>query len=108
VWLNRITCVLRPLWSLYRDVRLTGVVPSIAARGPLLVVANHSSCLDPWLVGFAIPRPIHSLVDRDWYDRSPFWKVFLRANGTVPVEPGDPQATLAAVEGLADRSAGPA
>ena len=31
--------------------------------------------------------------------RSPFWNSFFRANGTVPVEPGDPDATLAAVRG---------
>lgn len=100
MWLNRVTCAMRPFWRLYWDLRLVGDVRAIPHRGPLVVVANHTSYLDPWFVSILFPRGVHYLIDRNWYERSPFWNSFFRANGTVPVEPGDPDATLAAVRGM--------
>ena len=41
---------------LYR-VELRGV-ERIPAEGPVILVANHESMIDPWLLGLATPRPI--------------------------------------------------
>ena len=41
---------------LYRiELRNSGRIP---AAGPLILVANHDSMLDPWILGLAPPRPI--------------------------------------------------
>ena len=46
----------------------------VPAEGPLLVVSNHASFLDPWFVAERFPRkPIRFLINARWYYRSPPW-----------------------------------
>jgi 1-acyl-sn-glycerol-3-phosphate acyltransferase len=103
VWLNRLTVVCRPLYGFYWRLRLEGDTAAVPMSGPLIVAANHASFLDPWFVSALFPRPVHYLITRDWYDASAVWRFFFRANGTVPVEPKDPVATLRAVRRILDR-----
>jgi len=63
----------------------------------LIVAANHASFLDPWFLGIVFPRPVRYLITRDWYDRSPLWRAFFRANGTIPVSARDAEETIASV-----------
>lgn len=96
MWLYRLTrpvgnVFARPYWRL----GIRGAVEAIPLEGPLIVASNHASLLDPWLLGLAFPRHVRYLIARDWYDRSPLWRAFFRATGTIPVAPHDPEATIA-------------
>ena len=102
MWCNSATRRLAPLWRLYWDLGFEpeGEVPS---RGPLLLAANHSCFLDPWFLSVLFPRPVHYLINREWYDRSPWWRRFFDANGVIPVAPRDPEATLERIREKLDR-----
>lgn len=57
------------LWPMYR-VRARGPgVGSVPVRGPLLIVANHSSYLDPLWVGKVIPRKLTPMMTSVFYDK---------------------------------------
>jgi 1-acyl-sn-glycerol-3-phosphate acyltransferase len=53
----------------------------------------------------AFPRPVHYLITRKWYDRSPAWRALFDAFGTEPVRAEDPAATVRAVCDLLARGA---
>jgi 1-acyl-sn-glycerol-3-phosphate acyltransferase len=58
----------------------------VPARGPLLLVANHQSHLDPVLVGIACPRPTGAMARHSLF----FWPLggLIRSIGAVPIERG--------------------
>jgi 1-acyl-sn-glycerol-3-phosphate acyltransferase len=86
-WLYHVTRASRPLFGLCWRMRLTGEVESIPRRGPAIVVANHSSFVDPWFLGpFLFPRRIRFLITRAWYDKSPVWNFVFRSYDTIPME----------------------
>jgi 1-acyl-sn-glycerol-3-phosphate acyltransferase len=58
--------------------------------GPLLVVSNHMSYLDPPLLSVCIPRHITFLVKVGVYD-NPIGFLFSRGWGAVPIERGGPR-----------------
>jgi 1-acyl-sn-glycerol-3-phosphate acyltransferase len=59
----------------------------LAARGPLLLAANHLSFLDPVVLQAACPRPIHYLMTARLHsDRR--WQWLFRLFDTVPVAMG--------------------
>lgn len=97
MWLYRINHALGPLIGLYWRLGLEGRIDLIPRRGPLVVAANHASFLDPWLIGMVFPRPVHYLITRKWYDKSPVWRAVFDAFGTEPVRLEDPQVTVRAV-----------
>lgn len=98
MWLYRLTRAVGNVfaWPYWR-LGIRGAVESIPREGPLIVASNHASFLDPWLLGLAFPRLVRYLINREWYERSPAWRAFFQAYGTIPVAPGDPEATIAAV-----------
>jgi 1-acyl-sn-glycerol-3-phosphate acyltransferase len=53
----------------------------------------------------AFPRPVHYLITRKWYDKSPAWRALFEAFGTEPVRAEDPAATVRAVCDLLSRGA---
>lgn len=75
-------CVLHILFRL----RYEGV-GNIPARGGALLVSNHISYLDGFLVGAATERRIRYMVWKPFLDH-PFWGWFLRAFKAVPVPDG--------------------
>jgi 1-acyl-sn-glycerol-3-phosphate acyltransferase len=86
-WLYHVTRASRPLFGLCWRMRLTGEVDSIPRTGPAIVAANHSSFVDPWIVGpFLFPRRIRFLITRLWYDKSPVWNFVFRSYDTIPME----------------------
>ena len=97
MWLYRLNHALGPAIGLYWRLGMTGAIESIPREGPLLIVSNHSSFLDPWFIGMAFPRLVRYLIDGDWYEASPVYTALFRAFGTVPVRSKDPKATVVAV-----------
>jgi 1-acyl-sn-glycerol-3-phosphate acyltransferase len=84
----------------YFRIRVVGR-QKIPRPGPLVVVANHTSFLDPILLGSAFPRIIHFFVLQKMYDlMSLCW--FYVGMGTIPVggESGDHQALRIAMKAL--------
>lgn len=87
MWLYHLTRASRPLFGLVWRMELTGEIDSIPRTGPAIVVANHSSFVDPWILGpFLFPRPVHFLITRLWYDKSPLWNFVFRSYRTIPME----------------------
>jgi 1-acyl-sn-glycerol-3-phosphate acyltransferase len=56
----------------------------VPARGPLLIVSNHQSHLDPVLVGVACPRQIHALARRSLFV-GPFGRL-IHSVGAFPID----------------------
>jgi 1-acyl-sn-glycerol-3-phosphate acyltransferase len=57
--------------------------------GPLVVVANHWSALDPPVLGCALHRPVHFMAKEELF-RIPLLRTWMRAVGTFPVRRGEP------------------
>jgi 1-acyl-sn-glycerol-3-phosphate acyltransferase len=66
--------------------------------GPLLVVSNHQSHLDPVLIGVACPRQVGALARKSLF----FWPLswMIRSLGAVPVERGGALAGVKAILGM--------
>ena len=80
---------------LYR-VRVRGA-DNVPARGGALLVSNHVSLLDGFLVGWAARhRHVRFMIWRPYYEHWAFRGVF-RALRTIPVDLGGPRAMLAAI-----------
>jgi 1-acyl-sn-glycerol-3-phosphate acyltransferase len=83
--------------ALYRlEVRGAEYVP---AAGPLVVVANHESVLDPFVLGTAIPRPLR-FVGKSELWRIPLVAPWLGALGAISVARGESD-TAAVAEAVA-------
>jgi 1-acyl-sn-glycerol-3-phosphate acyltransferase len=65
----------------------------VPRQGPVLLVANHSSVLDPPLVGGMTPRPVTFMAKAELF-RIPLFGRFIRGLNAYPVrrEGGDPAA----------------
>ena len=85
MWLYRVNRFVGPVVGRYWRLGLAGAVDAIPHSGPLLLASNHTSYLDPWLLGMPFPRPVRFLIVSRWYHRSPLWSAFFRAYGTLPV-----------------------
>jgi len=57
----------------------------VPRRGPLLIVANHQSWFDPFLVGLAIPRRIRFMARRTLFTGNRVLGAFLNALNIIPV-----------------------
>jgi 1-acyl-sn-glycerol-3-phosphate acyltransferase len=66
------------------EVRGGELVP---AEGPLVVVSNHVSVLDPFVLGAAIPRTLHFLAKEELWRSAPVGRV-LDVAGAIPVARG--------------------
>jgi 1-acyl-sn-glycerol-3-phosphate acyltransferase len=72
-----------------------GNVPS---SGPLLVVSNHQSHLDPVLIGVACPRQVGALARASLFVGPFGW--LIRSFGAVPVERGSATGGIRALLGM--------
>ncbi len=81
--INRIDGFLR--WFCRRYHRLSATPIPLPESGPALVVANHVSGLDPFLLIAACRRPLRFLIAREQYER-PLLNLMFRAAGCIPVD----------------------
>lgn len=77
--------------------------PQIPARGPAILVCNHTSGLDPELIQSCCKRMITWMMAREYYE-IPILRQVLDVVGVIPVSRGmrDTSATRAAMRALAD------
>ena len=75
---------------LYR-VTITGA-DRIPSREAVILVANHESMFDPWLLALATPRPVRYMAKSELW-RIPLVGRALDAFGTFPVERGTGDGT---------------
>ncbi len=89
-----------PLVRIYLRLRTDGSA-RVPRRGPALIAANHTSFLDPIVLGSACPRRIHFIVLQSMYE---WWRLrwFYWGMETIPVraEEGDPRAVKQALTRL--------
>ena len=78
--------VLHLLARLFLDLRVEGR-ERIPQEGGVLVASNHTSYLDPPLLGVALPRECHFLAKRELFTFPPFGAL-IRAHNAVPVQRG--------------------
>ena len=93
---------MRPvLWAVYRlDVSGAERVP---AHGGVVVVANHLSALDPFVLGVAVPRDLRYLAKEElWRRRGVGWAMNRLGGFPVGRGRGDRDALARAVELLRD------
>ena len=57
------------------------------ADGPVILVANHESMIDPWILGLATPRPIRYMAKAELWSY-PLLRTIMHWFGTFPVERG--------------------
>src|SRR5580765_1912721 len=70
---------------LYRvDLRGREYIP---AQGPAILVANHESMIDPWLVGLTTPRPVRYMAKAELWN-NPVTRFLMESGGTFPVARG--------------------
>lgn len=78
-WINRKYC---HYWH-----RLSHLQHSLPG-GPLILVGNHISGLDPLLIQAAVDRPLNVMMSRAYYQGMPYARWFFDAVGAIPVNPG--------------------
>lgn len=81
------------LWAgmMYR-IRYFGV-DHIPRKGPVLVVSNHQSHLDPPLIGAGVPRTMHYLARQSLFRFGLFARL-IRSYGAIPLDLQHPLAGL--------------
>ncbi|MHB8551440.1 MAG: lysophospholipid acyltransferase family protein [Acidiferrobacterales bacterium] len=100
-WLNRLDGLNR-IWC-RRYHRLRGGIIDLPAKGPVLVVANHVSGLDPLLIVAASRRPLRFLIAREEFERPGLHRLFT-AIGCIPDRRDrNPRAAMAAALGALER-----
>jgi 1-acyl-sn-glycerol-3-phosphate acyltransferase len=59
----------------------------VPASGPVILVANHESMLDPWLLGLVTPRPVRYMAKAELWENRMLGRV-MDMFGTFPVDRG--------------------
>ena len=93
-WINVLYC------DFWHDLESGGPAP-LPARGPALLIANHTCGVDPMVLQAGCHRVLRFLVAQEWYD---YWAVrpLCRLLGAIPVrrDGRDLSATRAALRAL--------
>ncbi len=91
--LDRLYC---RLWQ-----RLPSQIHTLPA-GPLILVGNHRSGVDPLLVLAAVDRPLCFLMAREYFHKMWYLRWLFRLGGVIPVRPGgaNRHALAEAIEAL--------
>lgn len=79
--------VMRTICGLAYRLSITGR-DNIPASGPVILVANHASYLDPILVGLASKRPIHYMAKVELWEETPALGWLIDRLNAFPVRRG--------------------
>jgi 1-acyl-sn-glycerol-3-phosphate acyltransferase len=85
IWFRFIRSLCWVAVTLLFRFRWTGA-EHLPASGPLLVVSNHQSHLDPVLAGVACPRMLHALARRSLFEGPFGWLIY--SLGAFPIDLG--------------------
>jgi 1-acyl-sn-glycerol-3-phosphate acyltransferase len=77
------------------DVQIAGA-KHVPASGPVILVANHESMFDPWLLALVTPRPVRYMAKSELWRHRPVARV-LESFGAFPVERGTGDATAISI-----------
>ena len=80
--------------TIYR-IRIVGQ-PHLPQRGPALLICNHVSFVDGFLVGACVQRFVRFIVYRGYYEH-PALNWLFRAMHAIPIAGGDPEAVAASL-----------
>jgi 1-acyl-sn-glycerol-3-phosphate acyltransferase len=81
--------VSRPLIGLYGRILSLNVLQHAALpEGPKIIIANHPTTSDPFLVAFVAHEPARMLITGHAFN-VPVFGTYLRKSGHIPVVPGD-------------------
>jgi 1-acyl-sn-glycerol-3-phosphate acyltransferase len=84
-WIVR--AILQPFFHVYFRVERVGR-DHIPTEGPVLMVANHRSFADPFLIGICLRRPLRFVAKKELFDKR--WKArLLLALGAFPINRGE-------------------
>ncbi len=84
LWYEGIYWVSMTVMTLGFSLRIEGR-QRIPRRGPVLLIANHQSFVDPVLVGLAAPRPLCFLARKTLF-RQPLFARLIRSLNAVPID----------------------
>ena len=77
--------ILGPVALIYR-IRTKGL-ENIPHEGPLLLLPNHSTWIDGFILSAVVPRDVIFMIDREYYNK-PLLKPFFEMLGFIPVHTG--------------------
>jgi len=86
--------ILRFFCAIFFDLRVSGI-DNIPAKGPVLLLSNHQSFLDPILCGVAVKRQL-SYVARDTLYKSRFYTWLTTGVDIIPIKRG--QVDISAIK----------
>lgn len=84
-------CGFRPFMRTVFRMEIAGA-ERIPATGPCILVANHESIVDPYVLGVVTERPIHYMAKRELW-RNPVSRLLMEGFGAFPVERGSGDGT---------------
>ncbi len=82
--------------SKFYKVKVEGL-NNLPSSGGVLLLGNHTSFLDWALLQIACPRPLHFVIDRQFYETW-YLKLFLKAAGAIPISKGGSKGAIEAIE----------
>ncbi|MHA1718309.1 MAG: lysophospholipid acyltransferase family protein [Promethearchaeota archaeon] len=74
------------IFKLFWKYPITGK-SNFPSKGGAIVISNHQSELDPWLVGSAVDRKVQWLSKKENFD-IPIFKSIIKPFGTIPIKRG--------------------
>ena len=83
-WYELVHIITRTVYTLGWSLKLEGA-KNMPRSGPVLVVANHQSYLDPAIVGNAVARPLTYLARKSLF-RHPVFASIIRGLNAVPID----------------------
>ena len=76
--------LLWPILKLYNQITIHGL-ESVPRDGAFILVANHTSYLDPVYIGISIPRKLHFMAKKEAFEQ-PIFRWLMTQLGAFPVD----------------------